>query len=270
MVSPSTRAATFRPLFVTSFGFDMYMSTGVHLVMSFFMRDIPASLLVCHEQRLGTDVVALPPRLLTYDLDGSEVLYDWLKQNRDIIPKPLGGDAERCGCPEPDNVFGPHQPRCCWSWFNKNASRWFRKIVSLNQALTLRDFDAIIWIDSDCRFITSVTAEEIECWFGRSSAFFLKGKRKVLESGIIGFRLDEGGQVILRHVIDKYRSGSFRHDLRWDDSYQFLLAIRQHPEVPVTDWGGETVGDGHVVSVSRLGQYIDHAKGLHRVTGIMT
>jgi hypothetical protein len=260
----------FRPLFVTSFRQDMFLSTGARLIVSFFVRNIPGALLVCHEQDLGCEIVSLPPRLLTFDLDTSFVLSEWLRRNRDIIPKSLGGDAELCKCPEPDNVFGPHRSGCCWSWFNKNASRWFRKIVSLEYAQTLSGYDAVIWMDSDCRFVSSVDVKDIEDWFGRYSVFFLKGRRNVIESGVIGFRRDHGGDVILRDVIERYRSGTFRRDERWDDGYQFQLVVRRNPGVLTVDLGGDVTGAGDVVPTSRLGRYIDHAKGVHRVTGVMT
>jgi hypothetical protein len=260
----------FRPLFVTSFARDMYLSTGVHLVASFFIRDAPGALLVCHEQRLSADIVPLADRLFAYDLDNSELLHGWLAQNRDIIPITLGGNADRCDSPEPDNAFGLHRTGCCWSWFNKNASRWFRKIVSLEQALMLEQFDAVIWVDSDCRFVEHPSNEEVESWFGNGSVFCLKGPRRVIESGIIGFRMNEGGRSILSRVLDRYRSGAFRQDPRWDDGYQFLLAMQGLSEVPVNDCAGESQRDGHVVAASRLGKYLSHAKGLHRLAGVMT
>jgi len=129
----------------------------------------------------------------------------------------------------------------------------------------------ILWIDSDCCFLKAVPLAEIEAWFGDESVFFLRGPdRQVLESGIIGFRTDAGGRAVLNSVIERYRSGCFRSDCRWDDGYQFQLAIRENPAVVTTDWGGRAHDEGHVVSGSRLGEFIAHFKGRHKDSGIMS
>jgi hypothetical protein len=260
-----------RCLFVTSFTRDMYFATGVHLVRSFCRYATDACLLACHEQNIGSEICACPRRLLTHDLDRSEFLHSWLKRNGDIIPITLGGCANRCECPSPDDPFANHRERCVWSWFNKNASRWFRKIVSLDHALQFESVDFVVWIDSDCCFLQAVPLAEIEAWFAGGSVFFLKGPdRRVIETGVIGFRTDSGGRAVLSSAIERYRSGRFRGDRRWDDGYQFQLAIEENPAVMATDCGARADERGHVVSGSRLGDFIAHFKGSHKYSGIMS
>ncbi len=158
-----------------------------------------------------------------------------------------------------------------WSWFNKNASRWFRKIVALDHALRIGGVDAIVWIDSDCCFLKTLRLVEIEAWFGEGSVFFLRGPdRPVLEAGVIGFRTDASGRAVLNSAIERYRSGRFREDTRWDDGYQFQLALRENSEVVATDWGRSADERGHVVPGSRLGEFIAHYKGIHKYSGIMS
>lgn len=250
------------PLFVTSFGPDMYDATGVHLVRSFAQIQADGCLLLCHE-KLGGRVHDFD-RMMIYDLGESALLRDWLENNRDIIPPALGGNAPRCGCPQPDNPHVDHARGCPWGWFNKRASRWFRKIASLDYARHIAGFDALIWLDSDCRFRRALPGEEIDRWFGGASVFYLKSpEREVIESGVMGFRMNEGGQRLLGSVVDHYRSGAFRSDRRWDDGYQFQLTIARNGEVPCVDIAERMSGDGHVVAHSPVGRYLEHRKGVH-------
>src|SRR5690242_11266719 len=131
-------------LFVTSFEREMFAATGAVLVISWLDYVSESALLVCHEN-LGSGAIFQHTRLLQYDLRHSELLRQWLLDHRDIIPRALGGEAEACGCPNPAHPFGPHRRGCHWQWFNKNASRWFRKVVSLDYALRLPGFDAVVW-----------------------------------------------------------------------------------------------------------------------------
>ncbi len=260
-----------RCLFVTSFNRDIYIATGMNLVRSFCQYAVDARLLACYEQNLGSEIHPCAQRLITYDLDQSEFLHSWLDSNRAYIPTTLGGTADRCDCPSPHNPFGNHRERCVWSWFNKNASRWFRKIVALDHALRVELVDVIVWIDSDCCFMKTLPLAEIEAWFGDGSVFFLKGPdRPVLEAGVIGVRTDAGGQAVLNSAIKRYRSGRFREDCRWDDGYQLQMALQENSGVVATDWGRSTDERGHVVSGSRLGEFIAHYKGAHKYSGIMT
>jgi len=261
----------FRCLFVTSFNRDIYNATGVNLVRSFCRYAGEARLLACYEQNLSAEIHRHSERLLTHDLDGSEFLHWWLESNKQYIPITLGGSAEPCDCPSPQDPFGDHRERCVWSWFNKNASRWFRKIVALDHALRIDGVDAIVWIDSDCCFLKTLPLVEIEAWFGDGSVFFLRGPdRPVLEAGVIGFRMDAGGPAVLNSAIERYRSGRFREARRWDDGYQFQLALQENPDIVATDCGRSADKRGHVVSGSRLGEFIAHSKGTHKYSGIMS
>jgi hypothetical protein len=260
-----------RCLFVTSFNRDIYLATGKNLVRSFCQYAVDARLLACHEQTLASEIHPSSQRLITYDLDRSEFLHSWLESNKDCIPVTLGGSVEQCDCPSPHDPFGNHRARCAWSWFNKNASRWFRKIVALDHALRIESVDAIVWIDSDCCFLKPLPLAEIEAWFGDGSVFFLRGPdRPVLEAGVIGFRTDADGRAVLNSAIERFRGGRFRQDSRWDDGYQLQMALQENSADVVTDWGRSADERGHVVSGSRLGEFIAHDKGTHKYSGIMT
>src|SRR5438105_903324 len=131
-------------LFVTSFTAPMYEVTGRRLVKSFLRTRTEGRLLICHE---GFDErAALTNRkLLSFDILKSRLLANWLTANRDIIPTRFGGSAGPCDCPEPLAPFGKHREPCHGSWFNQNAARWFRKIASLEYAVTV-PFETIVWL----------------------------------------------------------------------------------------------------------------------------
>ena len=200
------------PLLLTSFTERIYRASGVHLLRSYMrhVHDIP--LLVFTEGSILGDRLESHPGISTYDLDTSAFLKDWLQANHDIIPEDLGGAAVPCNCPQPDDPFGIHKGGCHWAWFNKNASRWFRKIAALHHAASFpAGFDALVWIDSDCRFLRSVSSQDVEDWFAGVSMFYLKGpERQVIESGVIGFQLNQDGRALIEDVVGRYRSGNFR------------------------------------------------------------
>ena len=137
----------FDVLYVTSFTPDLYARTGRQLVQSFLRSDSDGKLLVCHEGRFEENLPCAPQKVMSYDLDKSDFLTAWLAANEDIIPVSLGGTAPACQCEEPDNPWGRHRTHCVSQWFNKNASRWFRKIVALDVAAGLAKEGAIVWVD---------------------------------------------------------------------------------------------------------------------------
>jgi hypothetical protein len=257
-----------RLLYVTSFDATLYEATGARLIASFLGTHSDGTLLVCHEQGAG-DALSEHPQLLTYDLDGSEFLKSWLSTHRDIIPQHLGGLARECGCPG-HSLFDGHVTGCHWFWFNKNAARWFRKIVALEYARWLEGFDCLVWLDCDCRFKRRLHSATVEAWFASSSVFFLKSPaRRVMESGVLGIRLDAVGRTFLDLTIDRYRSGAFREYERWDDGFQFQVTIDENPSMAAIDLAARTTSGTFVVPNSPVGAFIGHNKGVHRRTGVM-
>lgn len=265
----NTHTPMMKPLFVTSFNASIYGTSGMHLLMSYTQHAADIPLLACTEG-VEPEEIQRHPGVAEYDLDGSILLREWLAANEDVIPEELGGRAAPCKCPGQE-LFGVHKAGCHWAWFNRNASRWFRKIAALEFAANWSlDCDALVWIDSDCCFVQQVSPESVEEWFDGASMFYLKGPdREVIESGVIGFRLNREGRSLLDDVVDRYRSGAFRADERWDDGYQFTVAVSGRSGGTV-DVAGRAVGSGHVVELSRVGPYIRHMKGLHKYTRVMS
>jgi hypothetical protein len=253
-------------LFVTSFAPDMFRTTGVHLLTSFVNSGTPGQMLVCHEGSLAAAIAQRWPTLLQYDLAESAFLRSWLHDHRDIIPDYLGGQAVSCDCtPDPEaGVMAPHKPRCVFDWYNRNASRWFRKIVALDHAMSLDSGDCIVWLDADCRFTSTLPPAMLDEVFGDHAAFYLRGPdRRVIESGVIGFRRDAAGLDLLTRSIERYRSGRFREDARWDDGYQFQMMFDETPTIPAIDIAGPATNFDYVLPGSPLGPFLAHFKGVH-------
>src|SRR5579872_4138372 len=139
-----------RTLFVTSFTPGIFEATGLPMVASFLESRTPGTLLVCHEGFPASAPFEFPG-VRTYDLNTDPLLDEWLERNRDIIPDFLGGAAQECDCPNPA-PFARHKSGCHWYWFNKNASKWFRKVVSLAYAARLDEPEQVVWVDADCVF----------------------------------------------------------------------------------------------------------------------
>jgi hypothetical protein len=258
-----------RLLCVTTFNAELFEASGRRLVRTFLRHSDPvSSLLVCHEGGCG-NLLPPSPSILPFDLDRSAFLRDWLQAHRDIIPVHLGGLAVECDCPH-RGPFDDHEGRCHWFWFNKNASRWFRKIVALDAALQLDGFDALLWLDSDTRFKRRLPAEVVEEWFGGDSVFFFKSpQRRVMESGVLGVRLDEGGRRFLGATIERYRSGEFRRYERWDDGYHFQTTLWEDASIRARDLATRKTGGTFVLPNSPAARYLGHDKGLHRRARIM-
>lgn len=251
-------------LFVTSFTPQLFEATGRRLVESFRTRRCPGRLLICHEAFPSGKSPVSGPGLLSYRLDRDALLAAWQSANRDIIPIRFGGAATRCGCPEPDNPFSPHRPRCHGAWFNHHASRWFRKIAALRHAMSLTGYESVIWLDCDCVLTHPIPQSEIRRWFAGHAVFYLKSPdRRVLESGLLGIRCNAAGRTFLASTVEHFRSGAFRKNSRWDDGYQFQLTLRRHREIPAIDLAESAIGGkhGHVVPCSPAGDFLQHHKG---------
>lgn len=258
-------------LYVTSFNDPMYRATGARLVSSFRESASEGKLLLCHESCSPAIADEDHDRIFCLSLDNSVLLHLWLAENADIIPISMGGRAGSCRCPEPDNPASEHVRGCVHGWFNKNASRWFRKIVSLNEAVRFADARYLIWLDSDCFFKRQVSLDDVIGWFDGCATFIHKSnQRQVIESGLLGFDLAAEGFQLIEQTMNRYLSGQFRRDERWDDGFQFQVTLEAHPEISVNDIATVAAGPlKDVVGRGLAGAYIAHEKGIHRFKRIM-
>ena len=268
-------------LWVTSCATDMWRASGGSLVSSFIMRKVTGRLLVCTEG-LAADFPS-HPSVLRYSLDDDEFLQTWLRDNAAYIPATLGGKLPEPLCTCPGGPYPadpkPHKPACPGSWWQKNHSRWFRKVASLRHALTLVDpktVGAIVWVDSDCRFSSSLRMPEIRALFANAHCFYVRGTRAVMEAGVVGYLTTPQGRKLLHEIEARYVTGRYRKSPRWDDSAQIQEAIAT-TRVPARDLvrpqpkARKMARKDHVVERSPLGRFLTHDKGRHgRILGLMT
>lgn len=283
-------------LWVTSFNRELYDASGSALLASFKDKKVFGDLLVCTEGLHLGQADVNEQNIAQIPLDGDPFLLNWLEANRDIIPKHLGGDHPgTCACPGgPFPVHDKrHQQPCVGAWFNRNASRWFRKIAALRVARNKAEQEGhtlLVWIDADCVFKARVLNRTIEGWFrvtgkGRlqitrhgdprgAGAFYFKHKRPVLESGIVGYNMNPAtkGPALIDNLIERFTSQAFRASPRWDDCFQLQTAMAATPGLKPIDLATNVSKDhAAVIPNSPVGPFIEHQKGKHsRVLGIMT
>jgi hypothetical protein len=136
----------------------------------------------------------------------------------------------------------------------------------LNAAIARTNYDAYVWLDSDCVFTSCLPFEELATWFRRGAVLYLKSPaRGVMESGVIGIRNCAGGRKFVRATVERFQSGEFRRDARWDDGYQFQLTLYRHPEIRAVDLATTANENSDVVPFSPWASYLCHRKGMHPV-----
>lgn len=255
-------------IFVTSFAKDMWKTSGEKLITTFKKYQPNHQLIVCYEDFIFQDT---DERILGYNLNQDSFLHQWLEKNKDIIPDYLGGLATKKSHPD---IFEN-------SW-NRLASRWFRKIVSMNHVLEKYGnlYTHIIWIDADSYFKKTLTDQTILDIFGTCDVIFHIGPKRIknglgVESGIIGFKKNNGYNF-LRRVIHKFESGNFRQYIKWDDGYIFRKTIEEqifiNQKIPKENWINckdlvKNLKDQkkhHVIQYGPFQDYIVHEKGKHK------
>lgn len=262
-------------LWVTTFSADLWESSGKLLVETFHATQTTGLLAAYTE---GVDVPAAD-NVVTHRIDNDHTLKAVSQANRTVIPVALGGDlkAPECDCPGgPYDVhFKHHRLPCPGYWFCKNAIRWFRKPLAAHLACQqyAKEYDYLMWVDSDATFKQRVTAPVVQSWFNgpnsRIACIYLKSKRTAIETGVFGYNLKRGGPSVAAAVLRRYTSGKFRRDQRWDDCVQLEYGIRDSKQ-PAKDLARNVGPNNTVIQFSPLGSYLGHNKGHHRRTGALT
>lgn len=249
-------------LFVTSFNRAIYEQTGSGLIRSFVKEQKCGRLLVCDEGM--PDGQSYPDRCDRANLDDSGWLHDWLSANRDVIPDYIGGLARECDCEQRHRMHGEHKTGCHWSWMNRNASRFFRKVAALRISLSMMDaFRYVIWIDADCRFINTLWPEQITHYLQGQSFFYFRAHREAPETGIIGFDVEAGGMSVVVELCRRYESREYLKNERWDDGYQLGRMIDAEIVTGHDVAADYTCKNNHVMTFTSMWKIIRHRKGSH-------
>lgn len=258
-------------LWATTFSADMWQASAKHLVETFVATGTPGDLVAYTE---GMDLPPTP-NAKGVRLEGDTFLSNFLRDNAAVIPEPLGGKAKeplcRCRSRPLDVHSKQHRLPCVGYWFCKNAFRWLRKVRAAQLAHHSHpDHDIMIWVDSDATFLKTTPPEVVASWFAPDLAcVYVKSRRKAVETGVVGYHLRNGGRKLIDAMADRYASGRFRKDSRWDDCVQLERAMND-AKVKTRDVATDVGPNDTVIQFSPLGPYLGHRKGEHRRTGIIT
>ena len=237
-------------LYVTSFNKKLYEATGKNMIESFVKWKVEGDLLITFEDSLDLEIPK-HRKFLFHNLDQDPFLKNWLDQNKDIIPTHLGGSF--------DGKFA--------NVFNTRAASWFRKIVAIRASLD-KGYDKIIFVDSDSVFKMMITENYVEEVLEGNSMFYHLGKLRRkndmgIESGFIGWDLNNGGREYLNLVINSFDSGEFRKYTRWDDGYVFRMIVEENPQIKTKDLTKDLESTIEVVPNGPFKNFVTHHKGVH-------
>lgn len=247
-------------LWITSFNEKMYEVSGKQMIKSFVEFQPDDHKLIAYYE--GVDLSNLKtPNVVYYPLDNSELLNNWLNENQDIIPKYLGGTCTK--------------PAICQNMWNKKASCWFRKIVSIHETYEIDpEYKYIMWIDADCFFQQRVSTDMISDLFGKTNNVIYHFGTKRLrrnqgwESSILGLK-GIGGKLFFNKVVKCYTSKKFQKYSRWDDGFIFRMIAKEvkNPLIQLKDLCKD-VSANNIVGQGPFNGYIKHDKGKHKRIGI--
>ncbi len=260
-------------LWVTTFSADLWERSASKLLESFQATRTPGTLVAYHE-----GMGASPPggaNVIPESLDGHPYLTAFREKHKAVIPRALGGTLKSPECKCPGGPLKVHDKRhhlpCPGFWFCKNAFRWLRKPLAAKLACDAYgdDHDILMWVDADARFLQTVPPEQVAMWFkNRYGCVFLKNKRTAIETGVFGYHMRLGGRKIAAAVLDRYTSGRFLKDARWDDCVQMERGIKA-AKVPARDLATGVGPNNTVIQFSPMGPYLGHEKGSHRASGLL-
>lgn len=260
-------------LYVTTFSRDLWEESARVLIESFSSSGTPGTL-VAYVEGMGPlwqNQPGLPSGLVSRPIDGHVLLDRFRAANKSVIPVALGGSlkAPECKCRKPalDVHSKHHRLPCPGYWFCKNAFRWFRKTLAAKLACDefSTGYDYLVWVDSDASFLKTIPPDVVAEWFNGNDAIILKNRRTAIETGVFGYNLKARGPRIADAVMDRYLTGRFRLDQRWDDCVQLEYGIRDVKGKAI-DLATNVGPNNTVIQFSPLGKYLGHDKGRHRRT----
>lgn len=240
-------------LYATSFNESLYEQSGKELIDS-FLKHQTEDLYVSYE---GFQFEPDNDRILACPLENNDMLLGWTKQYSHLIDVQWGGTKTY-----------PKDKANSW---RRQAGRWFRKIASLHEVTSrFRNYDAVVFIDCDCIIHKAIESNIIEDILSKYKCFFHCGhyrtaKNLGIESGFIGFSLQNGYNQILDYTFTQYMSGNFIKEPRWDDAWMLMKSIAKHPDNCLDIVVHLEHKDSDVIEHGIFGQYLVHNKGKHIV-----
>lgn len=132
--------------------------------------------------------------------------------------------------------------------------------------------DWVMWLDADTFTHTKVTQEALQRMIPDGDFHYLGRTWKYSECGWMMFH-PVRARPLITGVVDLYRSGRFRNEREWHDSWLFdVVRARLEKEgtlkaVSLSKHLTREKGGGHPLINTFLGDYFDHLKGPRKATG---
>lgn len=216
-------------LYMTTFNEKLYNMTGKNLVGSFLKHVLNGDLLVCYED---IKFKSTSSRILTYNINESEFMNNWLKTYSEDIPELYGGTAKN------DDPRFLEDKRKGQAWARFRASKYFRKIVALDYFINnLQDkYDVLCLIDSDCIFRKNLRAFTLSKILGNGISmgyFWGQHRRKINrgpETGFTTYSHENNGYKFIEIIVDCFKSGDFKNYEYWDDGFIIGRLIEENKD----------------------------------------
>ncbi len=250
-------------IYVSSFNKNLYIATGKNMLESFQEQNPEDSFTLFVEDDIDLSNHGNVKSI--YPLDTEPMLHLWLDDNADIIPKVYGGTFT-CMCSYNREVpTKGHKKGCPAGSMRRRACHWYRKVVSWQIARELHD--RFVWVDCDTILHNNMPEKVISDYLHHCPVRFHYGKFRAchnvgIETGIVMFDVHNGGGDVLEYIKNRFVSGTFRTEKRWDDAW-ILTVATQHFDLL-------EMGDLHPSSTSNspmddgpLSSYLKHNKGIH-------
>ena len=221
-------------LYVTTFNSKLYTQSGKDLLTSFLKYIENGDMLVCYEGFDFKSDFESNDRIFDYNMEQDEYMCNWITANEDNIPEIYGGKA---GDDHP--IVKQFNDKEGQYWANHRASRYFRKVVALNYALThyQNEYDYIFVIDCDCIFKNNIMDDKItdELFIDDAAMIYFWSKhRKRIgrgpETGFTGYCKSNRGFEFAKKICDCYSSQDFLRFEFWDDGYVIGRLINENDQ----------------------------------------
>jgi hypothetical protein len=264
-------------LYVTSFTKTLYIASG-YALLNTFIKHNTGELLVAYE---SFDFPKIANIINYKGLKHTNImeysfLKEWLIENKQYIPTYFQGLAI-----DPNIALMPNMDinmqKKIFTYWNKKASLWFRKIAALHYAVSMysTEYDAIIWIDCDCFIKKTIPTIIFDNIFNNFDVFYHQGhyrnnKDFGFETSFIGFKNGNGYKVI-NIVSNIYKTQEYLKLKRWDDGYVFKVIIEnliKFNNIKAIDMINNNNVNGKNLDAINKGlfdQYLFHNKGVHKL-----
>lgn len=255
--------------FITSFNEILYLTTGKDLLTT-FLRYVPSdmSITVYVEGEDSSYVDVFSDRIKIVNLFDDPWYHNWFDRNIPNIPLKFGG------------TFDGKQ-----SLWNERSCKWALKAASLFRGYEECDDDVLVWVDCDCMFTRSISADILYGLVRNHDIVYACGKtrksRTGIETGFVMYRKNDHVIPVInkfKEFYDNMHTDYNRID-RNDDGYVFKHILQsmtrggeeaffrdEHYLISGANCKDVAKGDGASIFNSPLSVYITHMKGYHRMT----